>query len=82
MPSPERRLKDLGITLPKPAKPVASYEGFIRTGNLVFVSGQIPVVDGKVAVTEATVVVDGGDAEVHEGAAADGTAGEPAAHTA
>ena len=34
------------------------------------------------AVTEATVVVDGGDAEVHEGAAADGTAGEPAAHTA
>ena len=51
MPSPEKLLKDLGITLPKPAKPVASYEGFIRTGNLVFVSGQIPVVDGKVAVT-------------------------------
>ncbi|MFT3671982.1 RidA family protein [Aestuariivirga sp.] len=50
MPSPEKLLKDLGITLPKPAKPVASYEGFIRTGNLVFVSGQIPVVDGKVAV--------------------------------
>lgn len=51
MPSPERRLKDLGISLPKPAKPVASYEGYIRSGNLVFVSGQIPVVDGKVAVT-------------------------------
>jgi enamine deaminase RidA (YjgF/YER057c/UK114 family) len=51
MPSPEKRLKDLSITLPKPAKPVASYEGFVRSGNLVFVSGQIPVVDGKVAVT-------------------------------
>lgn len=50
MPSPEKRLKDLSITLPKPAKPVASYEGFVRSGNLVFVSGQIPVVDGKVAV--------------------------------
>ncbi|MBL8789856.1 MAG: RidA family protein [Rhizobiales bacterium] len=51
MPSPEKHLKDLGITLPKPAKPVASYEGFVRSGSLVYVSGQIPVVDGKVAVT-------------------------------
>lgn len=51
MPSPERRLKDLGITLPKPAKPVASYEGFVRSGNLVFVSGQVPFVDGKIAVS-------------------------------
>ena len=51
MPSPERRLKDLGITLPRPAKPVASYEGWVRSGNLVFVSGQVPFVDGKIAVT-------------------------------
>jgi enamine deaminase RidA (YjgF/YER057c/UK114 family) len=51
MPSPEKRLKDLGITLPKPAKPVANYVGWVRTGNLVFISGQVPVVDGKVAVT-------------------------------
>ena len=49
MASPERRLKDLGITLPKPAKPVASYEGFVRSGNLIFVSGQVPFVDGKIA---------------------------------
>ncbi len=41
MPSPEKHLKDLGITLPKPARPVASYEGFVRSGNLVYVSGQI-----------------------------------------
>jgi enamine deaminase RidA (YjgF/YER057c/UK114 family) len=51
MPSPERRLKDLSITLPKPAKPVASYEGYVRSGNLVFVSGQVPFVDGKIAVS-------------------------------
>jgi enamine deaminase RidA (YjgF/YER057c/UK114 family) len=47
MPSPERRLKDLGITLPKPAKPVANYVGFVRTGNLIFISGQVPFVEGK-----------------------------------
>lgn len=51
MPSPERRLKDLGITLPKPAKPVASYEGYVKSGNMVYVSGQVPFVDGKIAVT-------------------------------
>lgn len=51
MPSPERRLKDLGIMLPKPAKAVASYEGWVRSGNLVFVSGQLPFVDGKIVVS-------------------------------
>jgi enamine deaminase RidA (YjgF/YER057c/UK114 family) len=50
MPSPERRLKDLGIILPKPAKPVASYEGYVKSGNMVYVSGQVPFVDGKIAV--------------------------------
>jgi enamine deaminase RidA (YjgF/YER057c/UK114 family) len=50
MPSPERRLKGLGIHLPKPAKPVANYVGWVRSGSLVFVSGQLPVVDGKVTV--------------------------------
>lgn len=34
------RLKDLGITLPEPPKPVASYVPFVRTGNLISVSGQ------------------------------------------
>ncbi len=51
MPSPECRLKDLGISLPKPSKPVASYEGYVRSGNLVFISGQVPFVDGKIAVS-------------------------------
>ncbi|MCA0434375.1 MAG: RidA family protein [Proteobacteria bacterium] len=51
MASPERRLKELGIQLPKPAKPVANYVGWVRTGNLIYVSGQVPVVDGKILVT-------------------------------
>lgn len=44
---PEARLAELGITLPTPAKPVAAYIPTVRTGNLVFVSGQIPMADGK-----------------------------------
>lgn len=51
MPSPERRLKELGITLPKPAKALANYVGFVRSGNLIFVSGQLPLVDGKLLAT-------------------------------
>lgn len=36
----EQRLEELGIALPKPAKPVANYVPFVVTGNLVFISGQ------------------------------------------
>jgi enamine deaminase RidA (YjgF/YER057c/UK114 family) len=43
----EARLKDLGIVLPAPPVPVASYVPTVKTGNLVFISGQIPMtVDG------------------------------------
>ncbi len=45
------RLEKLGIVLPEPPKPVASYVGFVREGDLVFVSGQLPFVDGKVFKT-------------------------------
>ena len=45
------RLKDLGITLPTPPKPVAAYIPFVRTGNLIYTSGQIPLLDGKVICT-------------------------------
>jgi len=38
----ETRLKDLGIALPAPPAPVASYVPTVKTGSLVFVSGQIP----------------------------------------
>jgi enamine deaminase RidA (YjgF/YER057c/UK114 family) len=47
MPTPEERLEQLGVSLPSPAAPVAAYVPTVRTGNLVYVSGQVPLVDGK-----------------------------------
>ncbi len=46
----EEKLGLLNITLPISPKPVGSYIPVVRTGNLIFVSGQIPVKDGKVEV--------------------------------
>lgn len=43
----EARLAELGLTLPEPAKPVASYVPTVRTGNLVFCSGQLPFLKGQ-----------------------------------
>jgi len=43
----DARLAELGITIPKPAVPVANYVGFVRTGNLVFTAGQVTLADGK-----------------------------------
>jgi len=44
----EQKLKALGIALPTPAAPIANYVGFVRTGALLFVSGQICLgADGK-----------------------------------
>ncbi|HXW02519.1 MAG TPA: RidA family protein [Candidatus Nitrosotenuis sp.] len=47
----EEKLKSLNITLPVPPKPAGSYIPVVITGNLVFVSGQIPMQDGKVVFT-------------------------------
>ena len=44
--TPEQRLAAMGITLPAAPRPVAAYVPFVRTGNLVFVSGQVPFKDG------------------------------------
>lgn len=44
----DKRLAELGITVPVPAKPVANYVGWVRTGNLVFTAGQVTLKDGKV----------------------------------
>src|SRR3984893_326601 len=41
------KLKALNITLPEPERPVDAFVTFVRTGNLVFVSGHIPKKDGK-----------------------------------
>jgi len=44
----KEKLDTLGIKLPTPPKPAGSYIPVVRTGNLVFVSGQIPIKDGKI----------------------------------
>jgi enamine deaminase RidA (YjgF/YER057c/UK114 family) len=41
------KLRELGWALPKPAAPIAAYVPCIRTGSLLFVSGQLPWRDGK-----------------------------------
>jgi enamine deaminase RidA (YjgF/YER057c/UK114 family) len=45
-PSAEARLKELGINLPTPAAPVAAYVPAVEANGMLFVSGQIPFVDG------------------------------------
>ena len=47
----EEKLKTLEITLPVPPTPAGSYVPAIKTGNLLFISGQIPMEDGKVIFT-------------------------------
>ena len=44
----EKRLKDLGISIPNAPKPAGSYVPVVLTGKLAFVSGQIPIKDGQV----------------------------------
>lgn len=46
-----QRLDELGITLPQPPKPVAAYVPAVRTGNQIFVSGQIPFANGALIAT-------------------------------
>ena len=44
----ETKLSELGLTLPTPATAVANYVPVLRTGDLIFVSGQLPMCDGAV----------------------------------
>lgn len=62
----EARLKAAGVELPEAPAPVAAYVGFVRQGDLIFVSGQLPFVDGKLAATGLL----GRDVDVETGAAA------------
>jgi enamine deaminase RidA (YjgF/YER057c/UK114 family) len=43
----EERLAELGLTLPTDTPPLAAYVPAVRTGNLVFTSGQLPRIDGE-----------------------------------
>jgi enamine deaminase RidA (YjgF/YER057c/UK114 family) len=45
------RLTELGIELPAVVKPVAAYLPAVRTGNLVYTAGQLPMQDGALPVT-------------------------------
>ncbi len=55
--SVKEKLASLGLTLPTAAAPVAAYVPAVKTGNLVFTAGQLPVAEGKL-VKEGKV---GGD---------------------
>jgi enamine deaminase RidA (YjgF/YER057c/UK114 family) len=49
--SAAERLAELGLALPPVAPPVAAYVPAVRTGNYVYTSGQLPLVDGKLQGT-------------------------------
>jgi len=59
----DARLAELGITLPTAMPPIANYVPWVQTGSLVIVSGQVPAMDGKIAVTGKL----GADRDVAEG---------------
>ena len=44
--NPEQRLSELGYTLPKPPAPIGTYVGGVQTGNLFFLSGKGPDLEG------------------------------------
>jgi len=49
--TPEDRLAELGLALPAVAAPLAAYMPAVRSGSLVWTSGQLPMVEGKLAAT-------------------------------
>jgi enamine deaminase RidA (YjgF/YER057c/UK114 family) len=51
VPSPQERLAELGLTLPPVVTPMADYIPAVRTGNLVYTSGQLPFADGELHAT-------------------------------
>ena len=47
----DARLSELGLVLPEPAKAAANYVPFVVSGNTIYIAGQLPIADGKLAVT-------------------------------
>jgi enamine deaminase RidA (YjgF/YER057c/UK114 family) len=64
--SPHTRLSALGLTLPQPMQPVATYVPWTITGDLLFIAGQGPVENGEIRHTGRL----GADVTVEEGYAA------------
>ena len=65
MSAAHERLAELGLELPPVVPPVAAYVPAVRTGQLVFTSGQLPFVDGGLRRTGKV----GGSVEVEDAAA-------------
>jgi len=49
--TPEERIAELGLELPEVVAPLASYVPAVRTGSLVYTSGQVPLVKGEPTAT-------------------------------
>ncbi len=62
----EAKLKNLGLTLPAPPKPVANYVPVVRVGDLLFLSGVLPSRDGQLILTGKL----GQDLTIEQGVAA------------
>ncbi|QNN54648.1 RidA family protein [Nocardioides mesophilus] len=63
MSTPEERLAGLGLSVPEVPKPVAAYIPVLRSGNLVFTSGQLPMREGRLITTGKV----GGEVSAEEG---------------
>jgi len=63
--APLRRLAELGVELPEVVTPLAAYVPAVRTGNLVYTAGQLPMRDGKLAGTGKL----GGEVTIEDGQA-------------
>ncbi len=48
---PSSRVRELGLVLPKPPTPLGAYVEASDSGNLLFLSGTLPVVDGKLGIS-------------------------------
>ncbi|MCX8280699.1 RidA family protein [Phyllobacterium sp. 0TCS1.6C] len=59
----ETRLQQMGVTLPVAAAPAANYVPFVQSGSLLVTSGQLPLLDGKLAHTGLL----GGEVTVEQG---------------
>ena len=62
----EEALAELGLTIPEPASPVANFVPYVVTGNLVYISGQIPMQAGEIGFVGKL----GRDFDVEQGRAA------------
>jgi enamine deaminase RidA (YjgF/YER057c/UK114 family) len=58
MTNPHQRLRDLGIALPSVAPPAAAYVPFVRSGDLIFLSGHLAKRDGAVWVGQLGLTMD------------------------